>query len=616
MSVTAKEIAQRLASRVESFAPFLLPNGKRVGTDWCVGGIGGESGKSLKVRLSGPKAGVWSDFASQDQKGDLLDLICAIKGVMLRDAIRFAKDYLGIAEVQNAVPKKQWKQPPTAENPTPSGKTLEYLRKERGLTVETIMAYRMSQQSDKKNGDEYVFLSYASGKDGPLLNRKYVAVKRDARGKKITRQESGCPPSLFGWQAIDHEARETIIQEGELDAMTWYQVGFPALSVPMGAGNHQWIDYEWDNLEQFDTIYLCYDDDHEGQEGVIEVAKRLGTHRCLIVRLPHHKDPNEALVKGKKPKEYFFSAITSAKPLTPAHIKTPPQFREKVHQRFYPSAGVVPGYFPQLLYKRLGMRPGELTVWTGIAGHGKSVLLSQLTIGALLFGMKAAIASMEMKGEQTLQKMICQSETTDLPLPGVIDSVLDWLAGKLWVYDLMGEVSADLLLDLMQYSYARSGVNFYTIDSLMKCNISSEDYEAQRKFLNRLSCFAKDTGSHVNLVAHARKGRDESNAPGKMDVRGTGDIINQADNILTTWRNKEKEELREDGKLSEKEESGIPDTIVYCNKQRESGEEFKSRLMFSKKCSRFYRMGDEFHENLSIIRRINEELNDTPQMSL
>jgi len=50
--------------------------------------------------------------------------------------------------------------------------------------------------------------------------------------------------------------------------MTLYQYGFPALSVPFGGGTgnkHRWLEYEFDRLAVFDEIYLCFDQDKEGQ---------------------------------------------------------------------------------------------------------------------------------------------------------------------------------------------------------------------------------------------------------------------------------------------------------------------------------------------------------------
>ena len=58
----AKEVSRQLAQRAEDIARYLLPNGKKSGSEWRVGSIDGESGESLGVHLTGEKSGVWSDL--------------------------------------------------------------------------------------------------------------------------------------------------------------------------------------------------------------------------------------------------------------------------------------------------------------------------------------------------------------------------------------------------------------------------------------------------------------------------------------------------------------------------------------------------------------------------
>lgn len=65
--MTAKMVAQQLSRRAEEIARHLLPNGKRNGAEWCVGSTSGVEGQSLKVHLTGEKAGVWSDFATGEK---------------------------------------------------------------------------------------------------------------------------------------------------------------------------------------------------------------------------------------------------------------------------------------------------------------------------------------------------------------------------------------------------------------------------------------------------------------------------------------------------------------------------------------------------------------------
>src|SRR5690606_32509574 len=54
-AVRACEIASLLSAQVDGVVRHLLPNGRRVGQEWRVGGIEGEAGKSMGVHLGGGK---------------------------------------------------------------------------------------------------------------------------------------------------------------------------------------------------------------------------------------------------------------------------------------------------------------------------------------------------------------------------------------------------------------------------------------------------------------------------------------------------------------------------------------------------------------------------------
>jgi twinkle protein len=55
--MTAKNVAQQLAQRAEDVCMYLLPNGKKAGHEWCIGNLYGDVGDSLKIHLTGMKAG-------------------------------------------------------------------------------------------------------------------------------------------------------------------------------------------------------------------------------------------------------------------------------------------------------------------------------------------------------------------------------------------------------------------------------------------------------------------------------------------------------------------------------------------------------------------------------
>lgn len=104
---TIKDIARQAAHQAESIAKHLFPTGKREGHEWCVGSVAGEAGRSLKIHLTGNKAGVWQDFANPEDTGDLVELWARArcngdKGKALREI----RAYLGIREFDGPSPLK------------------------------------------------------------------------------------------------------------------------------------------------------------------------------------------------------------------------------------------------------------------------------------------------------------------------------------------------------------------------------------------------------------------------------------------------------------------------------------------------------------------------------
>ena len=89
------DLADLLAQQVERVVQHLLPNGKRKGSEWCVGSVRGEEGNSLKVHLTGEKAGVWKDFAS-DVGGDLVELWSLACGLDKAAALKEIREFLNL----------------------------------------------------------------------------------------------------------------------------------------------------------------------------------------------------------------------------------------------------------------------------------------------------------------------------------------------------------------------------------------------------------------------------------------------------------------------------------------------------------------------------------------
>jgi hypothetical protein len=91
----AFEISRMLADRIEPLVRELLPNGHEESSAWRVGSLSGEAGESLSIKLK-EKPGQWVDFAT-NERGDALGLVKAVRGGDLTDALRWSRQWLGLA---------------------------------------------------------------------------------------------------------------------------------------------------------------------------------------------------------------------------------------------------------------------------------------------------------------------------------------------------------------------------------------------------------------------------------------------------------------------------------------------------------------------------------------
>lgn len=585
MSMTAKEIAAALANQAERVAAYLLPNGKRQGGEWCAGSVAGDAGDSLKARITGGKVGVWADFAT-GESGDLLDLWAASRGCDIGTAIREAKAWLGIRDVALATtqPKtyRKPKRPEGAVKPLPQ--TLQWLAEVRKIGAEAVAAYKVAQVNHGQLGQCLVFPFI---RDGELLAIKY----RKVSGKEFT-QEANCEPCLFGWQAIPPTARSVTIVEGELDALACWQYGFPALSVPTGGGKgakqENWIANEFDRLARFDTIYLCLDADGPGREATVEIIKRLGQDRCLIVVLPEGcKDANDCAMRGVDRVE-FGDCFRAARSIDPPELRDVAEFADDVERIV--CGGEMERGIP-LPWKKCGasflLRSGETVVLAGINGHGKSQLAGWVLLNAIRWNdARACVASLEFKTAKWLARLMRQACGRHDPSALQVRHVLHKLSGELFSFDLQSGVNYRRMLDVFRYARRRYDCRLFVIDNLAKCGIPEDDYRAQHEFMQHLTNFNRDHDTTTILVHHMRKGDNEDLHPGKMSVKGSGSITDLADSVLSIWRNKKKE-----GKLKEAERGGYApatevleeeDAVLTCSKQRNGDDEPMVRLWFDR----------------------------------
>lgn len=194
----------------------------------------------------------------------------------------------------------------------------------------------------------------------------------------------------------------------------------------------------------------------------------------------------------------------------------------------------------ETLSRHFRARYGELTIWTGYKGHGKTTALSQFELCAINQGARSLKLSMEFSPAECLRKSIVQC-AHHMPDAEYRRGWWKWTDGRMWMYDHKGSAEAQVVLGVIRYAVEKFRVNFVVVDSLMKCGIAPDDFNRQKWFVDSLQNICHQDGAQIHLVAHSRKKEDDSKPAQMHDIKGTSEICDMAENVVSHWRNKGKE---------------------------------------------------------------------------
>jgi len=439
-----------------------------------------------------------------------------------------------------------------------SDKWIKYLTEERKLTLDTIQQFNLFCGIRGELCMPYY-------KDNKIVNALHRTID-----KKIW-QEKQCEPTLYNINCIKNKEL-LIITEGQFDCMSLVQYGMNNItSLPNGVSDLKWIENEWEFLKDFKEIFLVMDMDIAGQQAVKVIIERLGKWRCKSVQLPY-KDINECL-KNKLTNEELLSYFENAVEFKPNEIKNAGNFCEEVidiinnPEKFKGEETGLPGLTSIIR----GWRKGEVTIWTGQNHSGKTTILNQICLFLANRKTKTCVASLELRAARYLKWAICQALGEETPPENRIIEAFTWLNEWMFVLNIDDNVPASKIFELFEYVARRYGVEHFIIDSLMRVKLKGDDENrSQGEFVSDYTAFAKRFNVHCHLVAHPRKQQTDEDVPGKVDVKGSGDITNLADNVIVVYRNSENKKDEEEGY----------DTFLYIRKNREFGEIGKVGLVF------------------------------------
>jgi twinkle protein len=431
---------------------------------------------------------------------------------------------------------------------------------QRGIPEEIVARHGIGLQNAylPQLEDEVPCLAFPYVRNGETVNIKYRALDQ-----KAFRQVKDAEKVLYGLDDLTKDW--AVIVEGELDKLALEAAGIPsAVSVPDGAPparskpsdtKFEYLMNSASTLDGLKKIILAVDSDAPGKTLEAELARRLGPERCWRVAWPEGcKDANDVLmIRGATA---LASCIQTAKPYPLDGVFTVADLAGDVMQLYQEGlpAGVSTGWLSVDPYYTV--RPGELTIVTGIPSHGKSQFLDALAVNlAREHGWSIAMCSPENTPvarhvakllEQYSGWPFHEGPTRRLPSHELADA-LEWLHQHFVFIAPEDSLTISGLLGIGKTLVARHGIKGFVIDPWNEFDHTRSSNQTETEHisiaLGQVRRFARAHGVHVWLVAHPQKlYRKEDGSypvPTPYDISGSAHWRNKADNCLTVWRDQD-----------------------------------------------------------------------------
>lgn len=417
---------------------------------------------------------------------------------------------------------------------------------------------------------------YMRGRDAEVLCLGFAYENADGTSATKWRDsvknfsQTGAARSL--WRISDWSGGDLVITEGELDALSFEEVGIFAASVPNGApsraategGSEVKYSYLWDakdTIERASRIILALDADEPGRLLSEEIARRVGKGRCWKLQYPADcKDANDVLVNHGATR--LKEVLSDATPWPVSGLRDVSEYRAEVmslHEKGFES-GMRVG-IPEL-DEIFRVCPQTLTICTGIPGVGKSTFLSWVSVElARKSDWPVAVLSAETPPAIHLLQMAAVHQNKPYSGPSKMSSEnlkesLDWLGERLVILD-ESDTQIDSVLERAQAAVLRMGVRVLIIDpyNFLTGSVGGTE-EGSVLGINRLlvalKSFSVEHGTATFLVAHPVKmyrGNDGSvPVPTGYDISGSAAFFGICDlgisvsrkaggrSLITVWK--------------------------------------------------------------------------------
>lgn len=438
-----------------------------------------------------------------------------------------------------------------------TSEALEWLERERGIPRAVAERFGVASGTRfvRKLAAEVACVGFTYGNDA---GQPYAVKWRAMQAKGFS--QDGAAQTLYLAEHIEPGA-DLIITEGEIDALSFWAAGLPAVSIPSGGveagasddnSKLRWTRHHEKLLTAAPRIFIASDGDVIGETTAQELARRLGKAKCFRLTYPPGcKDGNDALRQHGT--AALHQMVAAAQPWPLEGVSTVSDLTDRVLSIY--EKGLPPGLSTGVLEidKFFTVAMGNLMVLTGIPSSGKSTWLDDILVRMMSqHDTRVAWCSFENPSEIHIAKLLTQRTgkpfghgRTERMTQDELKLEMAWLNERAVFVQAEEMLTPKEIVARFEACILRFGVTVCVVDPFNFVRLNGRDggadTDAINDMLSEFKMFAKRSGVAFFIVAHPAKPMGQSSdwVPTGYSISGSAHWYNRADFGLTMHRRKD-----------------------------------------------------------------------------
>lgn len=371
---------------------------------------------------------------------------------------------------------------------------------DRRIGVQTATEYGVTQND---RGDVHFPYYNAAG--------DLVGVKTRKPSKDFFFDGDNKDATLFGQSRFSAGGRYVTITEGEFDAMAAYQMlsqRHPVVSIRNGAQSALKdckAQFQW--LDSFDEIIICFDSDEPGRRATKEVAELFGSKARMFKHRDGYKDACDWL--ANKDEGPWVTAWNKSEAYKPEGIVTIADIKERL---LTPPKPGVNWCFDTLTELTYGRRPGELYAFGAGVGVGKTdVFTQQIAYDIDTLGLKVGVIYLEQNVVETAQRVMGKLDKRLYHVPDAdwtreqFERSVDELdkRGQLYMFEHFGAMEWRVIKNIIRFFAKAYDIQHIYLDHLTALSANEQDERrALDGIMADMASIAQELGIVIHFISH------------------------------------------------------------------------------------------------------------------